>query len=137
MHILLTTYGLLLIFALFCSAQWRSATDMAFMDAIALEVFTKSRNHSIGVLNNLSKEQFDKLSPKKEKTGSKAISNKIDSTTTADTTALINEEDDDDDYMEAAEGPSDKEEEKKPAKPIRKDPTQNCSRFLHIGDIFL
>ncbi|MCE5294239.1 MAG: hypothetical protein LLF94_06455 [Chlamydiales bacterium] len=136
MHILLTTYGLLLIFALFCTAQWRSATDMAFMDAIALEVFTKSRNHSIGVLNNLSKEQFDKHSPKKEKSGSKAISNKIDSTTTADTSALINEEDDDDGFMETAEEPSDKEEEKKPAKPTRKDPSQNCSRFLHIGDIF-
>ncbi len=129
MHILLTTYGLLLIFTLYAASQWRSATDMAFMDIVSTDVFALSRTRSLLELNNHSHALFTKISGK-EKLKTKSIA-KIDSTKQAETNALITEEEEEE-PIEIREKPE--EVEKTPKKINPKQP--NLTSHLHIGELF-
>lgn len=132
MHILLTTYGLLLIFALYCSAQWRSAIDMAFMDAVAIERFAEFRRKSLGEVNNASKIIRDNYNKEHRPTpNSKAVSSKVDSTQQASQNALITDEEDDE---EAPIEPPDEEEEETPKQ--KKQSAERCTSHLHIGALF-
>ncbi len=136
MHILLTTYGLLLIFALFCTAQWRSATDMAFMDAVAIERFTKSRNRSLAQVTNQARKLHEKHSPTPQKASSKAISSQVDSTTAADTNALIIDENEDEEpALDPPDMPDD--EKDKPDKKVKNRAPKKCTSYLHVHDIFM
>lgn len=127
MNILLTTYGLILIFVLFCGAQWRSATDMIFMDIVSTDTFAICRDNALKIVNNRSKKQYKKLTPKAPPTKSKAIANKVDSTKAAETTALL-EVEEEDDPVEIDERNDEPEEKKqKPQQP------QKCTSLLHIG----
>ncbi len=128
MHILLTTYGLLLIFVLFCAAQWRSATDMAFMDTIAIERFTESRNISIENLNEKSKDLYLKSRPKAP-AAPKIVSSKVDSSKQADTNALPADDDEDNEPTEPADIPKDE--------PDKKISVEQGTRFLNVRDMFL
>lgn len=131
MHILLTTYGLLLIFALYCSAQWRSAIDMAFMDAIAIERFAEFRKTSLSEVNNKSNTIRKKYNDEhRPKTNSKAVSARVDSTEQASQNALLSDEDEE---QEPIEHP-DEEEEEAPNK--KKQSTERCTPYLHIGALF-
>ncbi len=58
MHILLTTYGLLLIFALFSFAQWQNAETMAFTDAVAHAKFDAIQETSLGVLKDRAHQAY-------------------------------------------------------------------------------
>lgn len=133
MHILLTTFGLLLIFSAFCSTQWRMATDMAFMDIVSSETFAKCRNKTIDILNNHSKGLYKKENPEKENKpqGSKAIASKVDSTTQADTNALIERQEEDEDDEAAIELPDEFDEE-----PAKNPKAEKCTSVLHIGELF-
>ncbi len=130
MHILLTTYGLLLIFTLYAASQWRSATDMAFMDIVSTDVFSLSRSRALDELNDHSLDIYKKISGKeKQKTRSIA---KIDSTKQADTNALITDDRDDEEPLIIREKP-----EKTEKTPKKSHPGQpNLSSFLHIGELF-
>lgn len=130
MHILLTTYGLLLIFALYCSAQWRSAIDMAFMDAVAIERFAFFRKSSLADVKVRSDAAYKKLKPPTE-TQNKAVSSKVDSTVQASQNALL--KDDEDDEEEEPIEPPDEEEEEAPKK---KPSAERCTPHLHIGALF-
>jgi len=63
MHILLTTYGLLVIFALFCLAQWRSSVDLSYIDAAAQENFASCRKEVLDLVSDNSKATFRQLAP--------------------------------------------------------------------------
>lgn len=129
MHILLTTYGLLLIFALYCSAQWRSAVDMAFMDAVAIERFAEFREVSLAAINNDSYNLYKKHCAKKgPKATSKSVSSKVNSEVPAADTALLIDDEDDEDPIESPDGPDDD-------KPKRAN-EERCTYYLHIADLF-
>jgi hypothetical protein len=132
MHILLTTYGLLLIFALYCSAQWRSATDMAFMDIVTINTFARARNEALGMLNDRAKSLYTKYAPDEaQKPGSsKSIASTVDSTKAADKDALIIvDEDEDDEAPLELQELSDEE-------PAKKSKVEKCTPHLHIGELF-
>lgn len=132
MHILLTTYGLLLIFALYCSAQWRSAIDMAYMDTVAIERFALFRQKALSKVNNDSRRLYDKYKPDEPaKPNSKAVSSKVNSTESANDSALLTE--DEEDEEEAPIEPPDQPEEDTPKK---KTAGSKCTPHLHIGDLF-
>lgn len=126
MNILLTTFGLLLVFVLFCTAQWRAATDMVFMDIVSTETFAACRNNALGLVNDRSEEKYKKLAPKKAPTNSKAIANKIDSTKAAETTALLEEEEEDPPEVDEREDEAEEKNQKQQKK-------QDCTSMLHIG----
>ncbi|MBS0638156.1 MAG: hypothetical protein JSS12_11660, partial [Verrucomicrobia bacterium] len=127
MNILLTTYGLILIFVLFCGAQWRSATDMIFMDIVSTDTFAICRDQALDILNNRSQEQYEKLSPKAPPTKSKAIANKVDSSKQAETTALLDTEEEPSPIQ--IDRRDDEPDEKKP----KQQQKQKCTSLLHIG----
>lgn len=63
MHILLTTYGLLVIFALFCLAQWRSAVDLSYIDAAARENFAICRQEVLELVSDNAQDSYKSLRP--------------------------------------------------------------------------
>jgi hypothetical protein len=70
MHILLTTYGLLMIMALFAMAQWKNAETMIFTDAVASSHFQKTQEELLDKLKTKTSDTYRKASPK-QKTSSK------------------------------------------------------------------
>lgn len=64
MHILLTTYGLLMIMALFAMAQWKHAETMIFTDAVASSQFQKSQQQILDKLTMRTSEIYRKAAPK-------------------------------------------------------------------------
>lgn len=71
MHILLTTYGLILVMSLFAMAQWRQAENLSYFDVAARDVFTSSRSKTFELISINSKNAYHKLKPhpkKKEET---------------------------------------------------------------------
>lgn len=132
MHILLTTYGLLLIFALYCSAQWRSAIDMAFMDAVAIERFALFRQEALASVNNDSRNLYKKYTDKKTpKPTSKAVSSNVNSTEAASDSALLTDDDE-----EEEDAPIERPDAPEEDTPKTKVPTSKCTQHLHIGDLF-
>ncbi len=132
MHILLTTYGLLLIFVLIAAAQWRSATDMVFLDKAATESFSNARNKILRFIDNQSFKLYEKhknINPQQQKS-SKAVSSKVNSEEPAPTTALIDEENDDEE-----DAPIEEQEEFQEETP-KKQRVQKLTSYLRIGDLF-
>lgn len=67
MHILLTTYGLIVIFALFCLAQWRQSEDMAYIDAAAKESFVAMRDDQLEKISDKSQEYYNTFRQEQKK----------------------------------------------------------------------
>jgi hypothetical protein len=67
MHILLTTYGLILIFILFATAQSRMTTDLAVLDIVARESFKNVRDDMLITITSKSKNYYRTLCPKEKK----------------------------------------------------------------------
>jgi hypothetical protein len=65
MPILFTTYGLLLIFAIFGFAQLRVYKNNFFTELLVAENFTKMRNELTDFLEQKSKNEYNKRKPKK------------------------------------------------------------------------
>lgn len=65
MPILFTTYGLLLIFAIFGFAQLRVYKNNFFTELLVAENFTKMRNELSDYLEQRSKNEYNKHKPKK------------------------------------------------------------------------
>ncbi len=124
MHILLTTYGLLLVFTMFCAAQWRSATDMVFLDAAAIESFAESRNATFQKFNERMKRLAKKNQPPE-------AANKNSQKNKPEQAQEVVEDDEDEEDEEPREEPEE-EEDKKP----QKNKTENCTSYLHIAEMF-
>lgn len=132
MHILLTTYGLLLIFALYCSAQWRSAIDMAYMDTVAIERFALFRQKALSKVNNQSRRLYDKYKPDEPaKPTSKAVTSQVNSKEPASDSALLTEDEEDEE-----EAPIEPPDEPEDVTPKKKNSSPKCTPYLHIGDLF-
>lgn len=129
MHILLTTYGLILIFVMFCTAQWRSATDMVFMDTVSIEALAKRRKDALNIVSNESILLYKKHAPKKDSSSSKAVNSKVDSTKAADENALLEDDDEDNESFTLQKEVLD---DKKPQKKV----VEECSSYLNVKDIF-
>jgi len=125
MHILLTTYGLLLLFVMYSAAQWRSATNMVFMDALAIEQLAQTRTKSLGKLSNKSRTLYTKEKGKMSPPQSKLIASKIDSTAAANENALISEEEEEDAPIEIPE-----------EEPAKRNTGEKRTSHLHIGALF-
>ncbi len=126
MHILLTTYGLLLIFALFTAAQWRSASDMIFMDTAAIESFADARKWMLKDLNKHTHDIYKKLNISDQK---KSASPQPPAKVTPN--------------EEVTEEPEEEDEEREPREPAdQEEPTdkktklENCTSFLSLAELF-
>lgn len=64
MHILLTTFGLMMIMALFAITQWKNAETMIFTDAVASCYFQKTREETLSTLKTRINNSYYKDKPK-------------------------------------------------------------------------